>query len=343
MPATDQDDLPRVREGRGRRALIAGLIAFVLLETGLNMLMGNYGHADVLRAAPGGACVELEPGAEARYSGWLQKVASSRIRVNRVGARGAAVDAVPRPGVLRIAILGDGYAFGQGVDEEQTYAQVLSAALRRNGIANEVLNFAVPGHGPGHAVAALQERVLPLRPDVVLLNVSVDDLSPDAQGCVSTPLAGRTRTFLRTFNLPRALWLAWTQLAQPRIRSAAAVAPEAHFREAVDQLGLRTDAGGALASVVLLTDREAFSDPSFCDDCPIAHDQLEGSPVPVIDLGRVWKQLRAEPRTFFLAGEGHLSVEGNLLVGLQLAEALSSWPALQERAKERAALLSDLP
>ncbi len=343
MADTNHDDLPRVREGGGRRALIAGLIAFFMLESGLHMLMGNYGHADVLRAAPGDACVELEPGAETHYSGWLQKIARSRIRVNRHGARGAAIDASPRPGVLRIASLGDSFAFGQGVNEEDSYAQVLSASLKRHGIANEVLNFAVPGHGPSHAIATLQARVLPLKPDLVLFNVSPDDLAPRAQGCAQPPIAGAWRSFLRTMYLPRALWLGWTRLARPHLGTGSTEPPAAHFRANVDELVRLSAAGGTLASVVLLTDREAFDDPSFCRGCPPAHDQLEDGAVPVVDLGPVWKRLRAEPKSFFLAGEGHLSVEGNLLVGLQLADALAAWPVLRDRARERAALLSDLP
>ena len=343
MAEQDPDDLPVVREGRLRRTLMAGLLGFVMLEVGLRVLLGNFAQTDFVQPSDNeDVCVELRPGAEVSYSGWLQRVATTTVRVNSFGGRGPAVDERPRPGVLRIATVGDSFALGQGVQEEDTFGQVASRALQREGIVNEVLNFATPGHGVPQATAQVLDKVVDLRPDVVLLSVFADDLSPSGTWCTSQPGEGLGAFVLQHIYSVRVVWLMTAGLRQPSLppeASSPAGTPEARFKDSVQQLLRASRQHDFAVVVVLLTDRDAFSDPAYCVECPTAHDLVDDLVVDVVDLAPVWRQLRAERNTSFLRGEGHLSRQGNLRVGLQLGQALAGWAELQKRATDRAARL----
>jgi len=174
---------PRVRRRGGLvpRLLFAFATAFLVVEVGLRFLLGNGGHGLVMRPArTPDVCWELIPGASAPYTGDVVRQSRSRIEVSSLGTRGPE----PRGGDrLRVAVLGDGLAFGQGVSNEQTLASVLGAELDRRGQPNDVLALAVPGLSPAQSVAALARRVDELHPDLAVLIVSPDDLDRGAEEC----------------------------------------------------------------------------------------------------------------------------------------------------------------
>lgn len=343
MASSDKDEIPRVREGALRRIIIGSLIGLLMLEVGLRILLGNFALVDVLQpAADDDVCVELQPGAEVRYTGWTQRTPPSTIRVNRRGGRGAALDQRPRPGVLRIAALGDGFTFGQGVDGADAFVQVASRALQREGVVNEVLNFAVPRTGPIQAVAHALDKVVPLEPDVVLLVVSADDLRPEDAWCTWRAPQPPVSVALKYLYTLRLGWQLLDKLQGPSLPPEATSAvgtPEVRFRAAVERLLAAGRENDFAVGVIFLTDRDGFTDPAYCDDCPAAHDLLEDIAVDTVDLSPVWRQLRADRSKSFLAGEGHLTMEGNLRVGLNLGGALAGWAELQRRATERSARL----
>lgn len=94
------------------------------------------------------------------------------VTTNGAGLRGAR-DYVPGPlerGV-RIAVMGDSFTFGEGVDDNETYSFLLEQSLPQV----EVLNCGVPGYGHDQMLLYLQEILEQYRPHIVLIGfVSCD-------------------------------------------------------------------------------------------------------------------------------------------------------------------------
>jgi lysophospholipase L1-like esterase len=81
------------------------------------------------------------------------------------------------PGVRRLAVLGDSFTEGQGVNEEDTYPRALERALNRTGASWEVLNFGRRG-ADFPALRDTFEELLEFDPDVVLYGMVLNDSEP---------------------------------------------------------------------------------------------------------------------------------------------------------------------
>lgn len=89
-------------------------------------------------------------------------------RVNPAGFRGPELPLERRPGVLRVATLGDSSTFGMGVTGEACYSAQLAAVLAEEGVAAEVLNAGVVAHTVRQGLERYRHHVRPYRPDVVV-------------------------------------------------------------------------------------------------------------------------------------------------------------------------------
>ena len=98
---------------------------------------------------------------------------SPDIRINNVGFRGQDID-TSRATTPRILILGDSYAFGAGVGEEETLAAVIKKHLAAQ--QPEVINAGVPGYGIFQTAVLLKRWIPILRPDVVVLIFPIGDI-----------------------------------------------------------------------------------------------------------------------------------------------------------------------
>lgn len=103
------------------------------------------------------------------------------IHINAAGFRDRDYPQEKPPGTFRIAVMGDSFTFGMGVELTDTYHQQLATLLSedigedtRENI--EVLSFGVIGYQIWQHLALLQQRVLDYQPDVVILALFLDDL-----------------------------------------------------------------------------------------------------------------------------------------------------------------------
>jgi lysophospholipase L1-like esterase len=134
------------------------------------------------------------------------------IRTNSLGLRGPEPRPTPGSGRprLRLLVIGDSVGFGFGVEEEESWPRLLErrlgAAWDSAGLDVEVVNGAVIGYGTFQEAAALREIGPRLRPDVVLWQLSSNDIVENYFYAPRSPI----RLLLDRsglFNLLRDAWL----------------------------------------------------------------------------------------------------------------------------------------
>jgi hypothetical protein len=99
---------------------------------------------------------------------WINDVA-----FNQSGFRERDFPLEKPPNTYRVAVIGDSFTFGNGLPPEQRYTDLMNAWLPDR---FEVLNFAIPGNNTPQHLQTLRSRVLPAKPDFVLLQWFVNDI-----------------------------------------------------------------------------------------------------------------------------------------------------------------------
>jgi hypothetical protein len=97
---------------------------------------------------------------------------STLVTHNAFGYRGRAIERERRPGSVRVLTLGDSFAYGIGVGDDETF----SAQLERLAPGLEVINTGVNGYGTGQELLLLRDEGLAFQPDVVLLSFFWNDI-----------------------------------------------------------------------------------------------------------------------------------------------------------------------
>ena len=116
--------------------------------------------------------------------------------INRERYRGKLVPLEKPPGVLRIAVIGDSFVFGTGVDDEHTLPRTIERWFEENPVKRrvEVLNFGVPGYEAEQQPTHLERDVLRFDPDIVLYTLYINDavattyIGPEPQRFVVDPV-----------------------------------------------------------------------------------------------------------------------------------------------------------
>lgn len=80
----------------------------------------------------------------------------------------------------RIAVLGDSFVFGVGVNDDETYPYALAQSMRKHGRDAEVLNAGIPGLGTGEEALYFRDWVQRFHPAIVVLTVTANDVGDDA-------------------------------------------------------------------------------------------------------------------------------------------------------------------
>lgn len=116
-------------------------------------------------------------------------------RVNNFGLRGRDVELNKPVGTYRILMLGDSFTMGKGVQDNETFSVLLETSLNRTlagcgGNRVEVLNAGVDGYAPILSFIQLTRELQPVMPDLVVLNLDMNDLAGEAayrRGAVKGP------------------------------------------------------------------------------------------------------------------------------------------------------------
>ncbi len=96
--------------------------------------------------------------------------------INAAGYRGREFTVERVPATARVAVLGDSFAFGQGVKDGDVFAALLEKSLPAcPGSGVEVYNFSVPAYATIHEAALLESDVLAYRPDLVVVWYFLND------------------------------------------------------------------------------------------------------------------------------------------------------------------------
>lgn len=112
------------------------------------------------------------PGVAVRYQN------GTVAHINAAGFRGTLPADGDDTTRVRVALLGGSTTFGWGVDDSATIAAHLTAILDSilPGRRIEVVNAAFDGYDTHQLVERMQDDVLPLRPQVVVLNTGINDV-----------------------------------------------------------------------------------------------------------------------------------------------------------------------
>jgi hypothetical protein len=100
----------------------------------------------------------------------------NKIKVNSVGFRDVEHKIQKGKNTYRIMVVGDSFTFGMGVNLEETYAKQLERLLTSTDRPVEVINCGVIGYVMWQNVETLKQKVLPYRPDLVVLGVFLNDI-----------------------------------------------------------------------------------------------------------------------------------------------------------------------
>lgn len=151
------------------------LISVLVLECGLRMAGYVPYYLDGNMFVPSDSpqmLYELRAGFHGLY-------ARAPTAVNAMGFRGSEPENKTSGDRLRIALVGDSVAFGQGVRDDQTLAERLAPLLTSKlDRPVEVLNFGVPGYNTCQEASRFEQRALPFNPSVLLLVYVDNDTDP---------------------------------------------------------------------------------------------------------------------------------------------------------------------
>ena len=150
-----------------------------------------------LTHAPEPPYYELERNLTTSYESWGQKNLS-QIHTNSLGLRERERDPQRASGKKRVIVTGDSIAFGIGVNDEDAFPQQMERQLEARGDSHiEVWNAGVPGYAMADHLGFLRRRLLPLRPDLIVLQLSRND------NAIPMPLSETFMTSLRFSGLSR--------------------------------------------------------------------------------------------------------------------------------------------
>jgi hypothetical protein len=124
-------------------------------------------HSTAVRSTTDIRGYEIVPGASLEFRG-------STLQANRWGMRDRHYSRDKPEGIYRIALVGSSHVMGWGVDNEQTFENVVEERLNEEARPDsvppvEILNFAVAGYALPQALYVARETIPAFEPDMVMV------------------------------------------------------------------------------------------------------------------------------------------------------------------------------
>jgi lysophospholipase L1-like esterase len=140
---------------------------------------------------------KLEPNVEALSS---ELEFAVTVRTDAMGLRTSGRTDVRRSGSRLVLVAGDSFAFGWGVEGDQTLSARLQAALAARGVQAAVINAGVPGYSTDQEYLLWRRLEPPLGPEAVVLLLSGNDPPADKESSVSMSGAIYSKPFFQVSN-----------------------------------------------------------------------------------------------------------------------------------------------
>lgn len=225
------------------------------------------------------------------------------------GFRGPSWSAARAPGAVRVALLGDSFVYGSGVEQADTLAEKLAATLRARHPERtfEVLNLGVPGTNlPSHV--DMYEAAKTLDPTAIVLCTTLPNDLSDAGGALEQRARGRVTRYSLAAAVVGAPLASWVSGIGTLARDFDARALTVLARETDRLAGLRGYPPGAERVPLFVFTYAA-------DDRRVTAAFARVPHTVVIDA------VPTDP-AHYIPGDGHPTAEGNRVFATHLAAAL---------------------
>jgi len=324
---------------------LSTVVSTVLLEVALPFFVEVTDRIDYV-AVPG-VGLGLRPNQDGLF---IRTGVRARFHINGAGFNNAR-EYVPgrRPGVARIAVVGDSFVEALHVNQDQALFSILEEGLAAGGTPSEVLGFGISGYGTSQVFRLVQETVVRYSPDLVVYLFIRNDLS-DSSPCLDrqpwtqqyelsedgalTPLpvghyeVGNFSSLLRRSRLFR--YIFYQRRLLERIRAhdrgrGTRSGPGAsecvdHSWRIVEALlkEMRRQLEGR--GIQLLVVWQGDSDPEYAADIRTGLERIvAGQGIEFFDPTPAFQgERRGTRENFRIAGDGHWNADGHRVVGTAL-------------------------
>ncbi len=320
------DRLSIDQRARARNATIAVLLA--LLVGGVSTEAATrWIFRDVTTSADGG--------------GYFSRRWAGTTVLNEHGFRERSFRIPKAPGTYRIAIIGDSFTYGNGLEQAERYSDRLQQLLPAG---YEVLNFGIAGNNTPQHLDTLRAAVLPADPDFVLLQWFVNDVEgSDLSRRPSTSPLLPIAAWHRWLNAHSALYtvanMRWAE-AQIMLGRAPSYAEYLQARTG-DANGPEAQREAALLREIIETVRRndtpigmvLFPDPGqdLGEAYPFAflHDRViaacREAAIPCIDLRAALAVVKDRRQLWVSPFDHHPSAMANEIAALEILETLQKY------------------
>ncbi len=126
--------------------------------------------------------LEMFPNYSGYFDGSSVRIPATLIETNSDGMRDYEYLIKKTEGIIRIAVIGDSYEFGWGVELEDSYPKVLEKVLNQKETKDyEVLNFGIPGYVMYEKIEFLKYKALKYEPDIIIIGLLGNDFGNNTE------------------------------------------------------------------------------------------------------------------------------------------------------------------